>query len=121
MFWIMKNVLIIERNTGSIQYSQQLLVDEGYAVLVLSSALKLLKYEFEQPDIIIVNSRLFNMTLAEICHHLQLREALKEVPLILAYTPGEEHLTDQLCEVTATLEKPFLSEDLLMLIKKFIG
>lgn len=121
VFDTMKKILIIERNTGSIQISQQLLVEEGYAVLILSSAIKLLKYEFEQPDIIIINSRLFNMTSAEICHHLQLRDSLRDVPVILAYNIGDEARLPEHCDVAAVLEKPFLSEDLLMLVKRFIG
>ena len=114
----MKKILIIERNTGSIQYSQQLLVDEGYLVSVLSSALRLLKYEFEQPDIIIINSRLFNMTAVEICHHLRLRPSLQDVPVVLAYNANDEEIDTNHCKIAALLEKPFLSEDLLALIKK---
>lgn len=116
----MKKILIIERNTGSIQYSQQLLVDEGYMVSVLSSAIRLLKYEFEHPDIIIINSRLFNMTAPEICHHLQLRATLENVPVILAHNPNEED-DHQHCKAVGYLEKPFVSEDLLVMIRKHIG
>lgn len=118
-----KTILIIEKNIEAFLYYKKILLKEGYKVQHVSSDIKLLKYEFNIPDLFIVNSRFLTLTAVEICQHLKDNPLTGIIPVVIVSTVLDVNIdADAMqCGAAAVIGKPFVVADFLITIRRCLN
>lgn len=116
-----KTIVIIERNAESVTFYKSFLSQNGFIVEQIATDIQLLKYDFNKPDLFIINSHFLMLNAVEICQHLKRNPNLKEVPVVIVSNILELETLAKHCGAAAFVEKPFITAQLLLKIKQILS
>lgn len=116
-----KTILIIEKDIEAFLYYKKMLLKEGYKVQHISSDIKLLKYEFNLPDLFIVNNRFLTLTAVEICQHLKNNPLTGMTPVVVVSAVPDIEEPAMQCGADAFIGKPFAVADFLDTIRRCLN
>lgn len=116
-----KTILIIEKNIEAFLYYKKILLKEGFKVQHVSSDIELLKYEFNIPDLFIVNSRFLTLTAVEICQHLKNNPLTSMVPVVIVSTVLDIEARAIQSGAAAVIAQPFVVSDFLAIIRRCLN
>ena len=116
-------ILLIEDELDLVEVIKMRLENSGYEVIGVLSGEEAFTYlQKDIPDLILLDLLLPGMRGEEICKKLKCDDRLKTIPVILC-TASASDIPKVVKEVGADdyAMKPYVPEDLLIKVKKFIG
>ncbi|WP_298732273.1 hypothetical protein [uncultured Chitinophaga sp.] len=116
-----KTILIIEKNIEAFLYYKKILLKEGFKVQHISSDIELLKYEFNIPDLFIVNSRFLTLTIVEICQHLKNNPLTSMVPVVIVSKGADIEARALQAGAAVVMSSPLVVTDLLAAIRRCLN
>jgi DNA-binding response OmpR family regulator len=119
-----KKILIVDDEPDILRAAKVRLISFGYDVITTCDGKEIVELVGKNmPDLILLDLRLPQMSGDEICAKLKSDEKLKHIPVIIFTASSDTSTNIKVKESGADgyLIKPFAPEDLLQIIKKFIG
>ncbi|MDD5136477.1 MAG: response regulator [Candidatus Omnitrophica bacterium] len=119
-----KKILIVDDEPDILRAAKVRLMSFGYDVLTATDGNNIPELiAKESPDLILLDLRLPGMSGDEICVRLKTDEKFKKIPVILFTASSDFNINNMIKKIGADgyLIKPFSSEDLLQVTKKFLG
>ncbi len=119
-----KKILIVDDEPDILRAAEIRLMSFGYEVITASDgndALNLIQRD--TPDLILLDMRLPHMDGDKICAMLKADDKFKHIPIIIFTASSDLNASNKIKESGADgyLIKPFAPEELLHIIKKFLG
>ncbi|MDD5436157.1 MAG: response regulator [Candidatus Omnitrophica bacterium] len=119
-----KKILIVDDEPDILRAAKVRLMSFGYDVLTATDGNNIPELIAKEiPDLILLDLRLPGMSGDEICVRLKTDEKFKKIPVILFTASSDFNINNMIKKIGADgyLIKPFSSEDLLQVTKKFLG
>ncbi|MHA2248222.1 MAG: response regulator [Candidatus Hodarchaeales archaeon] len=118
-----KTILIVDDEEKIVEIESLILSMEGYEVLTANDgreAINLLK-KLEPPDLILLDILMPNVSGLEVCRWIKQQPKLDDMPIIFLSAVVSQKSREEAMNAGGNeyLEKPFATEDLLELIKKY--
>ena len=118
----MKNILIVDDDTGIVELLKSRLKANGYHVATAEDGLEALsKIKSEKPDLIIMDVYMPHLDGLSFFQEVQSDEELREIPILVV--SGVKSMRDifEPMKITKFLTKPFNANELLASIKECVG
>ncbi len=118
-----KEVLIIEDNEDNSLLAEKILNYYGFKTVVTSHGQAALRYcDTHLPDLILMDLSLPDMNGIEVTRLLRKKDEFQSVPIIAltAHAIKGIHETTQKAGLNDFLAKPFLPNDLMILVRKYL-
>lgn len=116
----MKKVVIIEDDAAILDVLGILFTRAGYETRCYPNGNFILKWEFDIPDLFIIDKQLSGVDGLDICKHLKQWPPTRHIPvIILSATPHIQLQIKDAC-ADAFMEKPFSNQLLVQLAEKLI-
>ena len=116
----MNNVIFADDDPG-VQDAFKLMFERaGYQVTIFPNGNALLRNEYEQPDIFILDKQLSGVDGLDICRYLKHQDSTQHIPVIML---SASPLISRLAPVAGAddyMEKPFRMKELLAMVNKYI-
>jgi two-component system phosphate regulon response regulator PhoB len=116
-----KTIIIIEDDHDILDMMQYILEDEGYRVIPLSHAAPLDIIVGHQPQLILLDERLPEISGHEICGRIKSYPPAQNIPVILVSGIKDIEKIAGDCQADGYIEKPFDLVDLISLVKRRIN
>ena len=115
----MKKIIFAE-DDPTIQDVVSHILQDQYEIRIFSQGEELLKYEYELPDLFLLDKQLSGIDGLEICRFLKAREQTKHIPIIIiSATPALDKLAKS-AGADNIIEKPFSVKALREMIARYI-
>lgn len=109
-----KQIMIVDDETGILEFMQLALAYEGYDVRVSTSGKDIQQIrQSDLPDLILLDVKLADEDGRAICKQLKTNEQTKDVPIIMLSAQVSERQIRQACPADDFLAKPFELDTLL--------
>jgi CheY-like chemotaxis protein len=115
----MKKIIFAD-DDPTIQDVINLIFEGQYEVTVFSSGERLLKNDFEPPDLFLLDKQLSGMDGLDICRFLKSQESTKRIPVIMISATPNIMDTAKAAGADAAIEKPFPINELRKMIHHFL-
>jgi CheY-like chemotaxis protein len=119
-----KKILIVDDEPDILRAAKVRLISFGYDVVTATSGKDITNLaQANMPDLILLDLRLPGMGGDEICMRLKSDDKLKHIPVIMFTASSDMKIGNMIKEIGAQgyLIKPFTSEELMQITKKFLG
>lgn len=90
----------------------------GYTIQVFNNPALVLKNEFEEPDVFIIDKQLSGADGADVCRFLKQRQPKKNTPVIIFSASTRLHNYAKDAGADDFLEKPFKTKELLNMVER---
>jgi CheY-like chemotaxis protein len=119
-----KRILVVDDEPDILKVIEVRLKAQGYEILTAvdgKEALDLIQQQ--KPDLVLLDLRLPVMDGYEVCRRMKSDNELKGIPVIILTATVPEKLAQKMEELKADdyMTKPFVPENLLKKVKKFVG
>jgi DNA-binding response OmpR family regulator len=116
-----KVICIIEDDEGIQDVLRIILQRAGYVTSIFSDGQGIMENDYDVPDLFLIDKQLSGMDGLDICRHLKADHSTSSIPVIMmsAY-PNIRQLSKE-SAADDFIEKPFLAQELLSIIKKNIA
>ena len=115
-----KKILINDDDEGVRDIFKLIFERAGYDVNIYEEAVSILKNDFTNPDLFLLDRQLSGQDGLKVCKFLKSQLATKHIPVIIvSATPGIGELAQQ-AGADDFIEKPFQIKDLLEVVEKWI-
>ncbi|MFA5144168.1 MAG: response regulator [Candidatus Omnitrophota bacterium] len=119
-----KKILIVDDEPDILRATKVRLASLGYEVVTATDGKDIFSViRKELPDLILLDLRLPGISGDEICINLKADEKLKDIPIVMFTASSDFNINNMIKKIGAEgyLIKPFSSEDLMQVTKKFLG
>jgi CheY-like chemotaxis protein len=117
---VKKKILITDDDEGVRDIFKLIFERAGYDVNIYEEAVSILKNDFTNPDLFLLDRQLSGQDGLKVCKFLKSQPATKHIPVIIvSATPGIGELAQQ-AGADDFIEKPFQIKDLLEVVEKWI-
>jgi DNA-binding response OmpR family regulator len=112
-------ILIIEDDRDILDMMQYIIEDEGYEVVALNEPEPIDEIMQHQPDLILLDERLPEISGHELCARIKADPATQNIPVILI--SAVPHIVEiaQDCQADAYIAKPFDLDELTAAVNRF--
>ncbi len=120
----MKKILFVEDEPEQVMVISMRLEANGYIVISAQDGEEGLKKVFsEKPDLVLLDLVMPKMHGYEVARKIKLNDETKNLPIIVLTASGEMGHEEKCKQIgiNEVLDKPYESEELLKIIKKYIG
>ena len=119
-----KKILIVDDEPDILRAAKVRLMSFGYEVITATDGKDILELARKNtPDLILLDLRLPGMSGDDICVKLKADDMLKNIPVVMFTASSDFNINNMIKKIGADgyLIKPFGSEDLSQITKKFLG
>lgn len=116
----MKRIIIADDDPGIQDVLAHILKGAGYEATIYADAEPIMKNQFTEPDIFLIDKQLQNYDGLEVCRFLKSRESFAATPVILFSAGGRLHELARSAGADDFLEKPFAIKTLLQMIERLL-
>lgn len=117
---VKKKILITDDDEGVRDIFKLIFERAGYDVNIYEEAVSILKNDFTNPDLFLLDRQLSGQDGLKVCKFLKNQPATQHIPVIIvSATPGIGELAQQ-AGADDFIEKPFQIKDLLEVVEKWI-
>jgi DNA-binding response OmpR family regulator len=117
----MKKKIIIVDDDRDILDALTIMLSDSYDVIPLQSADRIVKHEFEPPDLFILDKRMPDMDGLDVCRLIRKDEKLKKIPIIIVSASPKFGQLARDAGATDFLDKPFDMKVLIGIVDKLLG
>lgn len=112
-----KRILVIDDDAGVQEIFKLIFEKAGYETVVLSSALPVLKDDFDLPDLFLLDKQLSGSDGVDLCRHLKTNERTRSVPIIMISAAPDIDSLSMAAGADGYIEKPFMTKQLLEIVE----
>jgi CheY-like chemotaxis protein len=117
----MAKILVAEDDRDMQYILHHVLNDAGYSVEVVNEGTKIVNEQVEVPDLFILDQQMPTIDGLALTKYLKINNRTKNVPIIMISAYPESRKRAKKIGVNDFLEKPFQSENLLKIIKRYVS
>jgi len=116
-----KKILVSDDDPGVQDIFRIIFEKAGYDVQIKQDANDILRNDFENPNVFLLDKQLSGIDGLDVCKYLKSREETRHIPVIMiSASPGLQSVAES-AGADDYLEKPFHKKALLEIVAKHIG
>lgn len=116
-----KKILVADDDAGIVDAMQILLTDEGYEVITTLDGEKIYEMYEQHPDLVFLDIWMSGVNGNTVCRKLKDDDKTKAVPIIIFSANRDTEEIAMECGADGFLSKPFEINELLDIVKKYLG